>query len=86
MPFVNKLLDKARDCRSLTSDAALADALGVTRQTIHRWRTGASQPTDQHIAQMADFCGVDAGTLLVQVKADVMTGAAGRAWRSLASR
>jgi hypothetical protein len=35
---------------------------------------------------MADFCGVDAGTLLVQVKADVMTGAAGRAWRSLASR
>lgn len=42
MTELNKLLDKAKETRSLSSDAALAASLGLKRQSVFQWRQGGA--------------------------------------------
>jgi transcriptional regulator with XRE-family HTH domain len=42
------------------SDAQLGDRLGVSRQTIHSWRTGRTSMTLDTAAQIADALGIEA--------------------------
>lgn len=86
MTAVATMLDKVREACSLTSDAAVAERLGITRQTIQCWRHGLAFPNEDHIARMAGMAHEDAGVWLLQVKAESTTGAAAKAWASLAKR
>lgn len=86
MTAVAQLLDKVRNTCSLPSDAALAERLGITRQTIHCWRHGIAFPNEDHVARMAGMAHEDPGAWLLKVKAESSTGAAGKAWAALAKR
>lgn len=57
MTAVNKLLDKAKEMRSLPSDNALAKALGVTRGSVSNWRHGKNWPDAIACARLADMTG-----------------------------
>lgn len=83
---INQLLDKAKECRSHASDAALAANLGVTRQSLHAWRQGTAHPSEEHVARLAGMCGFDPGEWLVKIKTETATGEALAAWKALAKR
>ena len=53
MSAVNNLLDKYRQTCALTSDSAVADRLGLTRQGVHQWRKGSAWPSEEHVVSMA---------------------------------
>lgn len=86
MPTINALLDKARETRSIASDNALAQTFGVHRQAVSKWRNGDAYPSENHIAQLAEMAGDDAGAWLVLIQAERATGKAAKAWASVAQR
>lgn len=86
MTSVNKLLAKARECCSASSDAAFAERIGVTRQLVSQWRKGATPIPDERIAQLARLCKDDPAQWLVAVRAEQSHGEAAKAWASLARR
>lgn len=54
---VNKLLDKAKIVRSISTDADLAKALGVSKQALSGWRNGARLPDAVACAALAGLSG-----------------------------
>lgn len=54
---VNKLLDKAKFVRSISTDADLAKALGVSKQALSGWRNGARLPDPVACAALAGLTG-----------------------------
>lgn len=66
----NKLLDKAREACSLSSDAALASRIGVTRSQLSSWRVGREPIPEDRIASLARLAHLDAGEWLVLVEAE----------------
>lgn len=38
---------------------AVADALGISRNTLHNWETGAHEPTVTAFFRLAAVCGAD---------------------------
>lgn len=54
---VNKLLDKAKVVRSISTDAELAKALGVSKQALSGWRNGARLPDPVACAALAGLTG-----------------------------
>lgn len=54
---VNKLLDKAKIVRSISTDADLAKALGVSKQALSGWRNGARLPDPVACAALAGLTG-----------------------------
>lgn len=83
MDAVNKLLDKARAACSLTSDVALAEKLGVSRQLVSQWRKGANPLSDDRIAQIAHLAKEDGGRWLLTIHAETAQGAAAKDWAAL---
>lgn len=61
-----KLNEKISSCRKKAgmSQVDLADALGVSRQSVSKWETGESNPEITKIPQMAKLFGVTADWLL----------------------
>lgn len=57
MSEVNKLLDKAREMRSLPSDNALALSMHVSRQRVSAWRHGTNYPDAVACARIAEMTG-----------------------------
>ncbi|MEU9264590.1 helix-turn-helix transcriptional regulator [Streptomyces sp. NPDC048251] len=53
---------KARDQRKLRrlSLKEVADAIGTSRSTVHRWETGATVPSASNALQWADALGIEA--------------------------
>lgn len=51
-------LAKARDCAGLTNHE-MADALGVSRNTVTNWETGHTQPKRYAVEAWARITGVD---------------------------
>ena len=51
---------KARDERKLRrlSLKEVADAIGTSRSTVHRWETGATAPSTANALQWADVLGI----------------------------
>ena len=86
MAIVAALLDKARATRSIPSDLALAERLGISRQAVSNWRHGDKFPDEETIAQLALLAGDDPAQWLVAIKAVRTDGAAGKAWAALAKR
>lgn len=86
MSIVATLLDKARSRKGISSDNALATALGTNRQVISQWRHGDSYPSEDNIAVLAGMAGDDPAEWLVAVKAVRSEGPAGKAWAALAKR
>jgi hypothetical protein len=86
MAIVATLLDKAKQAKSLTSDSALAAALGTNRQVVSQWRNGDSYPSEDNIAALALMGGDDPTQWLVAIKAVRSEGSAGKYWAALAKR
>ena len=86
MDAVNKLLDKTRATCSLSSDVALAEKLGVSRQLVSQWRKGANPMSDDRIAQVAHLAKEDGATWLLLIHAERASGAAAKDWQSLLRR
>ena len=42
----------------------VAEALGVSRQAVSKWETGAAEPSTSNLLALATLYGVDAGELL----------------------
>lgn len=57
MTSLIEMLDKAKELRSLPSDAALARELGVTRGAVSSWRTGLKTPSDEVCEELAHLIG-----------------------------
>lgn len=50
--------------RSSRPDVAIAEALGVSKQTISAWKTGVRSPKNPMIIKIADLFGVDVAWLM----------------------
>jgi transcriptional regulator with XRE-family HTH domain len=57
MDSTNKLLDKCKEVRSLRTDMALAELLGVTRAAVSDWRNGRGLPGTVACARIAELTG-----------------------------
>lgn len=82
----NKLLDKARETCSLSTDAALAERLQVSRQMLSGWRKGRDPIPEDRIAQIARIAQVDAGEWLILIEAEQARGEARTAYGKLVKR
>lgn len=62
----NALGDRLRLCRERleVTQLELSELLGVSRQAIGLWETGASAPSDEHKVALATLCGVSLDWLL----------------------
>ena len=49
-----KLLDKYKKVRSITSDLACAESLGVGRAAVSKWRNGGGHPEADSVEKMCD--------------------------------
>jgi len=85
MDQLNKLLDKAREMRSLPSDNALAIAMGVSRQRVSAWRHGTNYPDPVACAQLSDLTGQPLNYVLGVVgEARALSKEEKQVWRRLA--
>lgn len=86
MNAVNKLLDKAKETCSMSSDAALAERMEVSRQQLSRWRKGHDPMPEEQIARLARIAQADAGDWLVLIEAEQARGEARKAYGTLVKR
>lgn len=85
MPPVDELLDKCKKVRSIASDNALAQALGITRQTVSQWRAGKTYPDAVRCAEIAQITGLPLGKVLGIVgEARAISREEKAVWRKLA--
>lgn len=79
-----KLNEKIYQCRKKIgmSQVDLADALGVSRQSVSKWETGESNPEVSKIPQLAKLFGVTADWLLSEedAPAAATSAAPSKAW------
>lgn len=54
-----ELIDLAKETSGSSSDRELAKKLGWSHTTLHHWRSGRSQPSEEHAHDLATFAGVD---------------------------
>lgn len=82
-----ELLDRAKACRGLRSDYALAKAAGFTTQQIGNYRSGRSAPGDAAAIKLAELAELDAGAVLAWMAAErAKTAAEREVWQKAASR
>ncbi|WP_232521896.1 DUF3693 domain-containing protein [Xanthomonas campestris] len=86
MDTLNKLLDKARLSCSRDSDAAVAEALKVSRQTMMQWRSGARRITDEHLMTVIDLAQADPALAVLVRREGAETKAEKKAWTALWDR
>lgn len=79
MAVAAELLDKYRNARSLASDMALAEQLGVTRALVSKWRAGDRQPQTPQVETMCKATGEDEGVWLTLLAAEREVTPAARA-------
>ena len=56
------LLKGARQEKRISAQA-LANILGVSRQTIYKWERGSAAPSHDHLLELSKILGIDLGTL-----------------------
>jgi DNA-binding transcriptional regulator YdaS (Cro superfamily) len=86
MSAINKLLDNARKACSLSSDAALAQRLGVSRAQLSAWRVGREAVPEDRIAEIARVAHADAGEWRLLIEAEQARGEARKAYGLLVKR
>ena len=83
---VQELLDSAKSAQKLTTDKALADALGVTKQAVSNWRKGVSLPDTVVCATLAGLTGIPLARVLGIVgEARAISREEKAVWRKLAA-
>ena len=86
MNDVAALLDKAKEMRSISSDAALSRELGVTTASVSNWRTGRNYPGTVQCATLAGLTGEPLARVLGIVgEARAINRAEKAVWRRLAA-
>ncbi|MBV2210289.1 MAG: helix-turn-helix domain-containing protein [Thermomonas sp.] len=86
MEQLNKLLDKIKETRSLASDNALAESLGVKRQTVSNWRKERTLPDAVQCATIAGLTGEPLARVLGIVgEARAISKEEKKVWRRLAA-
>jgi transcriptional regulator with XRE-family HTH domain len=60
-------MDEIMRRKRIPSDYALAKALGVSKQTISRYRSGYGHFDDAIALRVADLMGIDPGIVLIDV-------------------
>ena len=86
MDDLNQLLDKIKETRSLSSDAALGRLLKVSRATISGWRKADRLPDPVATARIADLSGEPLARVLGMIgEARAKTRDEKAVWRRLAS-
>ena len=50
------------------SQEKLAEQVGVSRQAVSKWETGAAEPSTSNLLALAKLYGVDAGELLRSIQ------------------
>ena len=64
---MSKAIREGRD-RLGMSQEALAERLGVSRQAVSKWESGASDPSTSNLLALAKLFGIDAKKLLDETK------------------
>lgn len=59
---------KAHRMKSNMTQEFVAERLGVSRQAVSKWETGASEPSTTNLLALAKLYGVSAGELLRDVE------------------
>jgi hypothetical protein len=86
MDSLNALLDKIKETRSLATDMALADLLGVGRAAVSAWRNGHRLPDPVQCARIAELSGAPLGRVIGLVgEARALSREEKAVWRRIAS-
>ncbi len=85
--LVRMLIDRAKAASEATSYAKLAEALGVTPQTMQQWRDRSAPLADERVIQLADLAGDPPELWLILMSMDQSKTAEARsAWGAAALR
>lgn len=83
-------LDAVKAAKNLPSDYALANLIGVTRQSISGWRSGRSLPDPIFAARLGEELGINPLFVIADVESEKALGRhhehIAQAWRDLAKR
>lgn len=83
---IGGILDQAKLARSLETDMALAEALGVNRSTVSSWRHGTRLPDPVQCATLAGLTGIPLAQVLGIVgEARAISREEKAVWRKLAA-
>lgn len=83
MTTLDDLLDSAKRARSISSDAALAVKLGVTKQSLSQWRKGGVI-TEKHLTALIDLAHADPASAVLVLREQATTAAERHVWGALA--
>ncbi|RWA38988.1 hypothetical protein XfCFBP8082_11760, partial [Xylella fastidiosa subsp. fastidiosa] len=86
MSTLNKLLDKAKESCSRKSDAAIAEALKVSGQTIMQWRKDERRITDEHLMAAIKLAKEDPSIAVLIREETARTEEEKKAWKTLYKR
>lgn len=73
MSYTIELIDEYKKTLRLRSDSAMADALGVSRATLSRWRKGHGHPEPALAWQIAEAIGKNPAQVMVCIEAERAT-------------
>lgn len=65
---INELLDKAKNKSNLSSDYALAKALGVKTGHVSGWRKGTRHPSNTEAVQLATLAGLPEMEVIAEIE------------------
>ncbi|WP_058569997.1 DUF3693 domain-containing protein [Xylella fastidiosa] len=86
MNTINILLDKAKESCARKSDAAIAEALKVSAQTIMQWRKDERRITDEHLMAAIKLAKADPELAILIRLESAKTEAEKKAWNTLYKR
>lgn len=71
-PHVWALIQRWMDGQVVrVSQSALADALGVSRQALSQWKSGAVRPSPENLQRLADITQIPYGDLTAALLLDM---------------
>lgn len=69
MITTNDVLDRVKAVQGITSEYRLCRVVGVTDQTLARWRKGLA-PSDEYAAKLANLARLDPGFVVASLAAE----------------
>ena len=65
--MIEQYLEGAKRHSSITSDRALAKAIGIAAPSLHQYKTGRALPSDAIMLHLAELAGIPATTALIDL-------------------
>ncbi len=69
MITTNDVLDRVKAVQGITSEYRLCRVVGVTDQTLARWRKGLA-PSDEYAAKLAQLAQLDVGLVVASLASE----------------